>query len=102
MFRNVKLILATGVMLGLGMTGVASAADMAVKARPVAAPIMYNWTGCYLGANVGGGWSRTDTNLVVIDPGIPANAPYGRETASSVIGGGQVGCDFMAGNNLVF
>jgi outer membrane immunogenic protein len=28
---------------------------MAVKARPMIAPVMtYNWTGCYIGGNVGG------------------------------------------------
>ena len=38
-----------------GMAAPASAADMAVKALPPAPlPIIYNWSGFYIGAN--GGW----------------------------------------------
>jgi outer membrane immunogenic protein len=41
----------------------ASAADMAVKARPIAVDLSYNWSGWYVGGNVGYAWgrSRTDT-----------------------------------------
>jgi outer membrane immunogenic protein len=46
MRRQITLAFAAGVLFGLGATGVASAADIAVKARPVVAPLMYNWTGC--------------------------------------------------------
>lgn len=102
MRRRMKWALAAGVLLGLGAAGVASAADMAVKARPVVAPLMYNWTGCYIGGNVGGGWSRMDTTRVQTDLVSPAFANYGRENDSAFIGGAQAGCDFMAGNNLVF
>src|SRR5258708_40239357 len=46
MRRHVKkLVFAAGILFGLGATGVASAADMAVKARPRVAPPTYNWTG---------------------------------------------------------
>ena len=100
MHRQMKLALAAGILIGLGAAGVASAADMAVKARPVAAPL-YNWTGCYLGANAGGGWSRMDTTRVTQDPAIPAPANFGRENDSGFIGGGQAGCDFQ-GTNVVF
>jgi outer membrane immunogenic protein len=102
MSRKLKAVVAAGILLEVGATNIASAADMAVKARPVVAPVLYNWQGCYIGGNVGGGWSRMDTNLVFTDPAIPANANFGRETDSSFIGGGQVGCDFMAGKDLVF
>jgi hypothetical protein len=27
-------------------------------------PVPFSWTGCYLGANVGGIWSRTDSTWV--------------------------------------
>lgn len=38
----------------------ASAADMAVKAPPMAAPVVaYNWTGIYLGINGGFGWGNS-------------------------------------------
>jgi outer membrane immunogenic protein len=102
MRRHMKLAFAAGVLLGLGATGIASAADMAVKARPVVAPILYNWQGCYIGGNVGGAWSRMDTERVSQDTIGPAFANFGRENDSGFIGGGQAGCDFMAGRDLVF
>jgi outer membrane immunogenic protein len=99
MYRNVKLAMA-GVLMGLGATGVASAADMAVKAAPPAAPA-YNWTGCYIGGNAGGGWTTVDTVRASQDTIGAAFADYGREKDSGFIGGGQAGCDFQTGN-LVF
>ena len=37
----------------------AIAADLPVKARPMAPVVTaYNWTGCYIGGNVGGKWAR--------------------------------------------
>jgi len=95
------LKLAFGLLLGLSMTGAASAADMAVKSRPLVAPIRYNWTGCYIGGNTGGGWSRVDTTRISQDAVGPAFADYGRETDNGFSGGGQVGCDFQT-TNLVF
>jgi outer membrane immunogenic protein len=101
MRRHIKLVFAAALSLALGASGVASAADMAVKARPVVAPVLYNWQGCYIGANVGGGWSRMDTTQVGDDALGPVFDDFGREKDSGFIGGAQAGCDFMAGN-LVF
>ena len=59
---------AAAIMFGGVQT--ASAADMAVKARPVAPPIaMYNWTGIYIG--VSGGWAHQDFDWA-FNPAIPA------------------------------
>jgi outer membrane immunogenic protein len=84
--------------------GAASAADMApryTKAPPPAPMVVYNWTGCYIGGNIGGGWARQ--NQVRIDQiGVgPAFADYGTETDSAFIGGGQVGCDYQFAGNWV-
>jgi outer membrane immunogenic protein len=101
MYRHIKLALAAGALFGLAATGIASAADMAVKARPVVAPVQ-TWTGCYIGGNVGGAWAHMDTWLAAVDGVGPVFNNYGREDDSGFIGGGQAGCDFMAGNSLVF
>jgi outer membrane immunogenic protein len=98
MRRHMKLAFAASILLAVGQTGVASAADMAVKTRPVVAPVMYNWSGCYIGGNAGGGWTRMDTSRVLDATGATANADYGRENDSGFIGGGQAGCDFQTGN----
>jgi outer membrane immunogenic protein len=55
---HTKLVALLGGALSLGLVNAASAADMAVKARPVVAPIVVtDWTGFYLGGAIGGRWS---------------------------------------------
>ena len=99
MRRHLKVAIAA-ILMALGTAGVAPAADMAVKAQPIVAPVT-PWSSCYIGGNVGGGWSRMDTTRLFQDVAVPAFANYGRENESAFIGGGQVGCDFQTGN-LVF
>jgi outer membrane immunogenic protein len=60
-------------------------------------PPVFSWTGCYVGANIGGGWAKKSANDVTgFVTGIPG-ADLGSHTASGVIGGGQIGCDYQAG-----
>jgi len=101
MYARLKSALVAGVLLGLGAAGAANAADLPLKARPLPAVSLYNWTGCYLGANVGGGWTRLDTARVLDSTAAAAPNDFGREKDTGVIGGAQVGCDFQTGN-LVF
>jgi outer membrane immunogenic protein len=50
--------LASIISVGFAGLGGAMAADMAVKARPAPVAVaVWNWTGFYLGANVGGAWT---------------------------------------------
>ena len=55
-----KFLLVTVGLVALGMAAPASAADIA--ARPYKAPppvvAVYDWSGFYIGANGGGGWSH--------------------------------------------
>jgi outer membrane immunogenic protein len=70
------------------------AADMPVKAAYKPAAPVVGWTGCYIGANIGGGWARKDYT----DPlAIPAETILGSHTADGFIGGGQIGCDYQSG-----
>jgi outer membrane immunogenic protein len=90
-FAAVSAFLATPVL----------AADMPVKA-PLAAP-SYNWSGCYVGANAGGIWEHDNAPVTLVDPtGIAAVAfTTGRIASgfsydrSSVLGGGQFGCNWQ-------
>jgi outer membrane immunogenic protein len=44
----------------IGFASVASAADMPMKAAPMVAPVAaFNWTGFYVGGDVGARWSRS-------------------------------------------
>jgi outer membrane immunogenic protein len=76
----------------------AAAADLDVSPLGTYAPPrpVYTWTGCRGGVNIGGGSARTSWN----DPvGFLEGAPgfLGDHTASGVIGGGQLGCDYQVG-----
>ena len=97
---------ALGLVAAVAMTGSAIAADMApryTKAPPAPPPVIYNWSGCYIGGNVGGGWERTaQTQVGKIDgTAIIPNNDFGSSTGSNVIGGGQIGCDYQFASNFV-
>ena len=109
--NNSKLVLAAAFAV-LGVGG-ASAADMAVKARPLPPVVVYNWTGCYIGAN--GGWkegrfhedARTPAGTAIIT-GL-ANTPFVADsigldhvTADSAAVGGQIGCRWETADHWVF
>ena len=88
-----KLFLASIAAVGL-LGASALAADLPVKApvydAPTAAP-PYNWSGPYLGANIGGAWTSGSLN-------IPGNNLYGG--IAEFIGGFEAGYNFQAGHLL--
>jgi outer membrane immunogenic protein len=82
MFR--KLAISGAALLAAG--GAAIGADLPTRKGPPLAPVVapYNWTGFYLGADVGGAWGsgrQTFSN----------GAPTGDSNPGGVIGGGYVG-----------
>jgi outer membrane immunogenic protein len=56
-----KKLLMAGLALASLTGGVSYAADMPVKARPLPVAI-YNWSGFYIGGNVGWSWGRANTD----------------------------------------
>jgi outer membrane immunogenic protein len=68
-----RLSLAIAAALLAGSITAASAADMAVKARPAPPPPVYDWTGWYLGVGFGGLWgdSRQTFDAVPIAGAAP-------------------------------
>ncbi|MGJ5012338.1 outer membrane protein [Bradyrhizobium oligotrophicum] len=96
-----RLLLAHLTPLAVTLAGPAVAADMPRKTEtPFAA--RFNWTGCYLGGHLGGGFARkaiTDPVQLVQDsfggagstPGVTSVNPG---PAGAVIGG-QIGCDYQ-------
>jgi len=94
--RNSKLIVsaaaAVSAMLGIG---VASAADLPMKAMPHPAPVpVFSWTGCYIGVH-GGGGVMNDTNTEDYGGG---SAPGGHIHGTGGVAGGQVGCNYQMTN----
>ncbi|MGB7279281.1 MAG: outer membrane beta-barrel protein [Pseudolabrys sp.] len=69
----------------------ASAADLPRKAPPAPPPPppSLTWSGCYIGANVGGAWGRISLEG-------PFGGTFDRSTNNaSFVGGGQIGCDYQ-------
>jgi outer membrane immunogenic protein len=91
---------------GIAFAQVASAADLPLKAPPrAAAPAVFSWTGCYVGANLGGGWTKH--HLATDAPPFPPNlindtartainnAGLASLSHGGITGGGQVGCNWQ-------
>ena len=91
---SVQKLFLVGIAAAGLFSGTALASDLPTKApvyrTPIAAP-PYNWSGFYVGANFGGGWSNGSLN-------IPGNNLYGGLT--EFIGGVQAGYNFQAGHFL--
>ncbi|MFO1110569.1 MAG: outer membrane protein [Bradyrhizobium sp.] len=80
--------------------GAASAADMAARPyakAPMPVAMVYNWTGFYIGADVGYGWGRSTGTLTNAAGAFPV--PYSLNP-SGVIGGGFIGGNYQI-NNVV-
>jgi outer membrane immunogenic protein len=85
------------------LAGVASAAALAADLptnkpppEPVFTPVpVYNWSGFYVGANAGVGWSNGG-NVTVADPKLGAQS-ISVSSRSGFIGGGQLGYNFQVG-----
>jgi outer membrane immunogenic protein len=95
-----KIIIATAAFVVL-TTGRAMAADMPVPyGAPAPIPI-YNWTGFYVGAHIGGGWNGNDWFEDGTTSGSGGFAPPGFQdgtvNASGFLAGGQAGFDYQTG-----
>jgi outer membrane immunogenic protein len=91
----------------------ALAADMALKAPPIP-PQIYTWSGCHFGGTVGGAFGRSTysgtptgdflTPEPIGEPSIIPNLSAITTSAlnpSSVIGGGDIGCDWQINSVVI-
>jgi outer membrane immunogenic protein len=96
-FKNMKKLV-LGLTAIAAFTGSALAADLPArtytKAPPMVAAVS-TWTGCYIGGNVGAGWSNTK----VVDE--VDGFPIAQLKDTAVVGGGQIGCDYQFAGNWV-
>lgn len=81
-----------GIATGISLTGSALAADLPVYSKAPAP--FWSWTGCYVGLNVGLGWSKI---------GMADGAGNSLDIANGAgaAGGGQVGCDYQLSKSWV-
>lgn len=96
-----KHFFAQAAALAVIMAGPALAADMPLKEAPPFAA-RFNWTSCYLGGHLGGGFAHkdiTDPVQLVQDSFLGAGSTDGITTVnpspSGVVVGGQIGCDYQ-------
>jgi outer membrane immunogenic protein len=81
----------------LAFAQVSTAADIPVKApRPPVVPYPYNWTGFYVGGNLGGAWSTTDWTFFNGATFEPTS-----QNASSAVAGAQIGYLYQFAPNWV-
>jgi outer membrane immunogenic protein len=92
-----KILAAAAALLGTAVS--AQAADMAVQAPYLKAPVamVYDWTGFYIGVNAGVGIGRDYTRLAV-PAGLSFEASYLNPQGG--LGGGQVGYNWQVPNSL--
>jgi outer membrane immunogenic protein len=92
------ILLAAVGLLAIGALGPAHAADMGppmvAKAPPPPPPAWFNWTGIYIGANGGGGWSYRDFS-VSGTTAFGAVAGSGSASGNGGFGGGQIGFNYQ-------
>ncbi len=66
---------------------------------PVYLPAVYNWTGFYIGGNMGAGWNGlSDTNTNFSDT---LGSSFSAGTNAQFLGGGQAGVNYQFGNGIV-
>jgi outer membrane immunogenic protein len=102
-----KYLLGIVGVLALTASGPAGAADMPVKAVPLAAPA-FNWNRCYGGVHAGWGWGRDKNDFGAAiasgqteNEGFPAEfGPFDHNTSGGVVGG-QAGCNHVWNNWLI-
>jgi outer membrane immunogenic protein len=93
-----RLLLSTAALIALGTT--VQAADMAVRAAPPPPllPVVYNWTGFYVGLN--GGWGQSNNCWDYVFVAGPVFSDGCRDRSGGLFGG-QVGYRWQA-NQFVF
>jgi outer membrane immunogenic protein len=94
-----KFLIGAVALFALGMAAPATAADLGVKARraPAPLPMLYVWSGFYIGANGGWGESHNCVDFVTV-AGTFASGCSGR---SGGVVGGQIGYRWQT-NQFVF
>src|SRR5262245_18208979 len=97
-FKMQRVVLAAVSALVLGALP-AAAADMPVKAPPLIAA--YNWTGGYVGLNLGYSWGSATTTITGAAPFTPSPTDFGAKP-SGFIGGFQAGYNWQTSPNWLW
>jgi len=95
----VKKLFLAGAALALITGHTALAADLPAKTytkAPVYVPPVYNWTGFYIGGNIGGGWdSFKATEIAPGNAAFPVGTAFTPNHGSGWLGGVQAGYNYQ-------
>jgi outer membrane immunogenic protein len=86
------LILASGALIAIAAASPASAADLPARMpayKAPIAPVAFSWTGCYIGAHIGGGFGEKRWSN--------AGVEFANHNTDGFLGGGQIGCNYQTG-----
>jgi outer membrane immunogenic protein len=99
-----RTVLKSLVLAVLAFGGPAVAADMPLKAPPMAPPVpVWTWTGFYGGFNVGGSVAdNRHTHSLVTAAGLGVAAETFDSSIAGVIGGGQIGYNWAIDQSWLF
>ena len=89
-----KTLLASAALGTVFIGGSTLGADFGVRV-PSLSPA-FTWTGCYIGAHAGAGWTDKTVSVPSIVPGVSVTGH-----TFGPLGGGQVGCNLQFGSNWV-
>lgn len=87
--------LASALLISASLSS-AGAADMPVKAPPMAAAPAWSWAGVYVGANAGYAWG-SNNSLVTYTNNVGAVGTSPSSNAKGGFGGGQIGYNWQTG-----
>jgi outer membrane immunogenic protein len=87
----------------VGLATAASAADFPATPMKAAmpAPILFSWTGCYVGVEGGGAWGQGEQTAVATTPVVGGQTITGGMSLKGGIAGGTVGCNVQMSNFVV-
>src|SRR5512140_2872486 len=96
-----KFLLVNVAALAVMMAAPAVAADLPLRVERAPFAARFNWTGCYLGGQLGGGFAHKDLTdpVQLVQDAFAVGPTVGTTTASpapkGVVIGGQIGCDYQ-------
>jgi len=90
-------------LLALMPVATASAADLPMKAPPMPAAAVYNWTGFYVGGEFGGGWATEQVTVVTNNPGaaFPPGTVLNPVHDNGPLGGAYAGYNYQISQFVV-
>jgi outer membrane immunogenic protein len=96
--RDSKFMISVAALSAILGIGTASAADMPMQSyskAPAIAPVIYSWTGFYVGGNFGYSWGKANSDFTNTPIGGLATTRSSSQNLNGALGGGQIGFNWQ-------